>query len=360
VSRTSGNVSHKTWTERVSSEGGATIRVRRRNILGAGAAVAAASLGAPALHAQPAVRLDLSTVPPDGNFHTKNCRAFAEEVARVTDGAVRITVHAGGALGYSAAEHLAAVRDGLVQMAGFRDVQQASEAPLFGIEAVPFLIGSIEELAVLHRIARPAFDAVAATFNQTILYMVPSPAQCLYAKTRIDALDGFRGARIRVLDRLAGETVTALGMVAVQLPWVDTRPALASGAAAGAVTSSVSAVNGRFWEVLACLYRTNHAWDSQVVTINNDAWGKIAPAHRKAIVDLAARLQPQFWRVSVEADAAAAGRLAENGMDVVAVAPAMLAQMRGRTSHLEAAFVGRAGPVAADIIARYRKAVGRT
>lgn len=278
----------------------------------------------------------------------------------MTDGAVRITVHAGGALGYSEAEHLAAVRDGLVQMAGFRNVQQASEAPLFGMEAVPFLIGSIEELAVLHRLARPAFDAVAAAFNQTILYMVPSPAQCLFASVRVDALDGFRGIRMRVLDRLAGDTVTALGMVPVQLPWADTRPALASGAAGGAVTSSVSAVNGRFWEVLACVYRTNHAWDSQVVTINNDAWKKIAPANREAIAGLAARLQPRFWKVSVEADALASRQLVENGMEVVAVSPTMLEQMRGKTSRLEAAFVSRAGDAAADIIAGYRKAVGRT
>ena len=46
------------------------------------------------------MKLDLSTVWPDGNFHTKNCKLFAEEVGKVTNGQVQITVHSGGSLGY--------------------------------------------------------------------------------------------------------------------------------------------------------------------------------------------------------------------------------------------------------------------
>ena len=58
-------------------------------------------LGAPAIvNAQAGMKLDLSTVWPDGNFHTKNAKQFAEEVAKVTNGAVQITVHSGGSLGY--------------------------------------------------------------------------------------------------------------------------------------------------------------------------------------------------------------------------------------------------------------------
>ena len=35
---------------------------------------------------------DLSTVWPEGNFHTKNAMAFADAVGKATEGAIKITV----------------------------------------------------------------------------------------------------------------------------------------------------------------------------------------------------------------------------------------------------------------------------
>ena len=65
----------------------------------------------------------------------------------------------------------------------------------------------------------------------------------------------------------------------------------------GVSTSSVSGVDGKFWEFLKFFYQTNHAWSSQIVTINNDTWKKISPANQKIIVDLAKKLEPEFWAI---------------------------------------------------------------
>ena len=95
---------------------------------------------------------------------------------------------------------------------------------------------------------------------------------------------------------------TAVGMAPVLIPWGETIPALASGAVSGVSTSAVSGVDGKFWEFLKFFYPTNHAWSCQIVTINNDAWKKIKPEHQKAIEDLAKKLEPEFWAVSLKAD----------------------------------------------------------
>jgi TRAP-type C4-dicarboxylate transport system substrate-binding protein len=336
----------------------------RRTVLklGTGAAFAGGLgvIGAPSIgRAQAQTKLDLSTVWPDGNFHTKNCRQFAEDVGKVTGGAVQITVHSGGSLGYKGPEHLNAVRDGLVPMADILNIQQVGEAPLLGIEGVPFLVSNPDELRQLQKFARPEFNAIASKFNQTILYTVPWPTQYLHCKVKTDTLDGLKNLKIRVPDRQAGDMVNALGMVGVLIPWGETVPALASGAVVGVTTSSVSGVDGKFWEFLKYFYRTNHVWSSQIVTINNDTWKKIAPNHQKAITELAAKLEPEFWKVSVEADTASAKRLVEGGMELLEVPPAMLKEMRAKTAGLEDAFIKRAGGPAADIIAQYKKAVGR-
>ena len=98
---------------------------------------------------------DLSTVWPDGNFHTHNAMAFADAVKKQTDGGVNITVKAGGQLGFKGPEHLRAVRDGLVPLADVLNIQQVGDEPFMGVESIPFLAVSMDELRILHKYVRP-------------------------------------------------------------------------------------------------------------------------------------------------------------------------------------------------------------
>ena len=184
-------------------------------------------------------------------------------------------------------------------MADILNIQQVGDAPLLGIEGVPFLVGSADDLKVLQKYARPEFDKIATKFNQTILYTVPWPTQYIHAKVKTDKLDGLKGLKIRVPDRQAGDMVNALGMSAVQIPWGETVPALASGAVVGVTTSSVSGVDGKFWEFLKYFYRTNHVWSSARSSRSTTTPGRRSrPANQKIITDVAAKLEPEFWKVS--------------------------------------------------------------
>jgi TRAP-type C4-dicarboxylate transport system substrate-binding protein len=306
--------------------------------MGAGVAI----LGAPAIvKAQAGTKLDLSTVWPDGNFHTKNCKLFAEEVGKVTNGQVQITVHAGGSLGYKGPEHLNAVRDGLVPMADILNIQQIGDEPIMGVEGIPFISNNVEELKVLHKYLRPEYEKVALKNNQTILYMVPWPTQYLHLKVKCESLDALKGIKIRVPDKNAQDMCSAIGMAPALIPWGETIAALSSGAVAGVSTSSVSGVDGKFWEFLKFFHQTNHAWSSQIVTINNDTWKKISPANQKIIVDLAKKLEPDFWQTSLKADADSNKKLTDGGMQLVIPPPQMVADLRKKTEPMIADFIKR-------------------
>jgi TRAP-type C4-dicarboxylate transport system substrate-binding protein len=334
------------------------MRIGRRTALKIGGATLLA--GAPAIvQAQAAQKLDLSTVWPDGNFHTQNAKKYAEEVAKATNGGAQITVHSGGSLGYKGPEHLNAVRDGLVPMADILNIQQVGEVPLMGMEGISFLVPGPKELKVLHKYLRPEFEKIAEKYRQKILYMVPWPNQYLHCKVKTDTVDGFKGLKIRVPDRNAQEMVQALGMTGVLIPWGETVPALASGAVVGVTTSATSGVDGKFWEFVKYFYATNHAWSCQMVTINLDTWNKLPATHRKAMEDLGKSLEPQFWQVSVDNDAQSAKRLIDGGMERIELSPAMMKEMQAKTAPLIEAWVKRVGGPAGDIIAKYSKEVGR-
>ena len=313
---------------------------RRALALTAAAAAGALALGAAAL-AQAQTKLDLSTVWPDGNFHTANVKRYAEEVGKATGGQVQIVVHAGGSLGFKGPEHLRAVRDGLVPMADVLNNQQIGDEPLFGLESLPFLVGNQDDLRVLHKHVRPIYEQVAARNNQKVLYVVPWPTQYLHMKAKVDTLDGLKGIKVRVPDKNAQDMLNAAGMAGVLIPWGETIAALSSGAVAGVSTSSSSGVDGKFWEFLKYVYPTNHTWSSQLVTINLDAWKKLKPEQQKAMEDIARKLEPEFWAVSLKNDTDSLDRLKQGGMEVVSIPPAMIAEFRARTASLVDAYLKR-------------------
>src|SRR6188472_419445 len=304
---------------------------RREFVVGTGAVLTGTAVSQ---SASAATSLDLATVWPDGNFHTTNAKKFAEEVGKATNGEIKITVQAGGSLGFKGPEQLRAVRDGLVPFADILNIQQIGDEPMLGTESIPFLVGSDQELKILHKYLRPEYEAIAAKNNQKVLYMVPWPTQYLHLKVKTDTLDGLKGVKIRVPDKNAQDMCAAVGMAPVLIPWGETIPALASGAVSGVSTSSVSGVDGKFWEFLKFFHATNHAWSCQIVTINNDTLKKISPANQKVMIDLAKKLEPDFWQTSLKADADSNKKLTDGGMTLVVPPPAMVADLQKRSEHL--------------------------
>jgi TRAP-type C4-dicarboxylate transport system substrate-binding protein len=328
--------------------------ITRRTTLGA---LTAAALLA-ALPAGAQTTWDLSTVWPDANFHTVNAVRFAEAVEEATGGDVVINVRSGGQLGFKGPEHLRAVRDGLIPMADILNIQQIGDEPVLGAEGVPFLVGSAEELRVLHKYLRPVYEDVAARNNQKILYMVPWPTQYLHLDANADTLDALAGTKVRAPDKNAADMLDLMGMSGILIPWGEVVPALASGAVSGVSTSAVSGVDGKFWEFLDYVYPTNHVWSSQIVTVNLDAWNTLSAEDQAAIEAVAAELEPQFWETSVAADGASLATLKENGMEVVEIPAEMMANMREAAAPMLEDFMARV-PESEEPIRAYLAELGR-
>lgn len=320
-------------------------------------ACGAATLVALGQMAAAETRLSLSDVLPDGNFMVENAREFAKAVSDATEGEVVITVNAAGALGFKGPDQLAAVRDGLVDMADINISQQVGLNPMFGAEGVPFLVSSMDELREYHAFLRPEFEALAERYNQKILYMVPSPAQYVYLKKEVQDIGDFRGIPVRGADKNTVDIITSIGMDGVVMPWGELLPALASGRVEGVATSATSGVDGKFWEFLEYIYPTNHTWGSNAVTINLDKWNSLSEEDRAAIEKVATELEPKFWDVSRQGDLDSIAIMTENGMQLVEMSDALKAEISTRAETVQAEFFDRV-PDAKAIVDAYRGAAG--
>jgi TRAP-type C4-dicarboxylate transport system substrate-binding protein len=259
---------------------------------------------------------DMAIVWPEGNFHTQNHYRFAEAVSEATDGEVIINLHPGGGLGLAGPELLAAVRDRIVPIADILLNQQVGEEPIFGMESLPYLAPSFDDLALLQGKARALYDEVAERNNQKILYMVPWPGQAVYTREQVETLDDLDGVRIRVVDAMGSRFFEALGASPVQMPWGEVVPSLATGAIDGVTTSSSSGVDGSFWEFLDYMNRFNWQGSAIMVNVNLDAWNALSEEHRDAIESVASEMEATFWDVARAEDEEKLAILEENGITI--------------------------------------------
>jgi TRAP-type transport system periplasmic protein len=318
----------------------------------------AIALGTFPLLAGATERWDLPMAWPLGNFHVKNAQVFADRVREVTDGAVEITIHPGGALGYRGPEMLGTVRDGLVPIGDILLNQQVGEEPFLGIESVPYLASGFVEVRALQTFARPVYEAIAARHNQKVLYVVPWPGQNVYSKWEINSLDDMKDLKIRTVDRQGTDFFNRLGASPAQLPWGEVVPSLASGALNGVTTSSSSGVDGSFWEYLDYVNEFHWQSASNMVNVNLDAWNRLERRHQEAIERLARELEAQFWEAAIDEDVTKLGVLDGHGMKISSPTPELRAALIEVAQPMWDEFV-ESVPEAAPVVAAYRKMIGK-
>ncbi len=271
---------------------------------------------------------------PPGNVHTQNAQIFVDEIAKVTDGEVIIKLHPGGALGYKGPEMLSVIRDGLAPIGEMLTSQLVGEEMFFGIEAIAYLAPGLDALATLQKFSRPVFDRLAKKHNQKILYHAPWPGQQVFTKKPIRTVEDLKNVKIRTVDKNSSDFFDSLGATAVQMPWNEVIPALASGAIDGVSTSSASAVDGKFWEFIGFGSRFNWHSAGDIVTVNLDAWNALSPELREKIETKAKELEPLFWKRVKESDIQSEATLIKNGMEITQPGPELQLELISKAQPL--------------------------
>jgi TRAP-type C4-dicarboxylate transport system substrate-binding protein len=294
--------------------------------------------------------------PPE-NVHTQNAQIFADEVKKATNGEVEIKLHPGGALGYKGPEMLSVIRDGLAPIGQMLTSQLVGEEEFFGIEAIAYLAPSLDSLAMLQKFSRPEYDRLLRKHNQKLLYHAPWAGQQVFTKQEISTLADLKNVKIRTVDKNSSDFFDNLGATAVQMPWGEVIPALASGAIDGVSTSSASAVDGKFWEFIGfgCKFNWHSAGD--IVTVNLDAWNKLSPELRDIIETRARELEPLFWKRVQESDLRSEAMLIEKGMKVTVPSPELKVDLLQKAQPVWENFI-QTSPEAKRVVEDYKLIMG--
>jgi TRAP-type transport system periplasmic protein len=268
-----------------------------------------------AFSAQAQTKWDMPTPYADGEFHTRNVKAFAEDVKKNTGGAIDLTVHASGSL-IKHPDILRAVSTGQVNIAEFLLGQFGNEDPVFAADNVPFVAPGYDAGFKFYQAQKPVLEKKLEGRGMKLLYAVAWPGQGIYTKDPVKSVSDFKGLKMRTYSPLTARLAELLGAAptVVQVPEIPQM--FATGAMHAMVTSSATGTSTKAWEFVKNYYKTN-AWNPKnVVVVNQRAFARLPKNQQDGMLKAAAAAEPRGWDMSKQRERDADEQLTKNGVAV--------------------------------------------
>jgi TRAP-type C4-dicarboxylate transport system substrate-binding protein len=297
---------------------------------------------------------DMPTPYPDGNFHTKNVALFAADVAKATGGSLTIAVHSAGSL-IKHAEIKRSVRQGTAPIGEMIESLSANEAPVYGIDSLPFLATGYEASKKLYDAQRPFLEKQLASEGLIFLYSVPWPPQGLYAKREIKTIEELKGLKFRTYNAIIGRIAALAGSIPTQIEVPDLPTAFATGRVDVMITSASTGVDTKSQDYLTH-YIDAQAWlPRNIVFVNKEAFDKLSAAEKKAVTDAAKIAETRGWKMSVEEMTIKTAALKAAGIIVLPPTPELKAGLAKIGATITAEWEKSAGADGAAMLAAFRK-----
>jgi len=276
------------------------------------ALAAAALIGS----AQAQTKWDMPTPYPDGNFHTKNARQFAEDVAKATAGKLQIQVHSNASL-IKHPEIKRAVQTGQVPIGEVLISVLANESPLFAFDSIPFLANSYAKERTLWRAAQPYVEKRLDGQGVKLLYSVPWPPQGIYTKKEIHALSDLKGTKFRTYSPTTSRFAELIGAVPTTVQVPDVPQAFRTGLVDAMLTSGATGVDSQAWDYLQYYYDTQAFLPQNMVIVGKAALGKLDAGEQKAVLGAAKEAEARGWKTSETENEGYVRTMASHGIKIM-------------------------------------------
>ena len=289
------------------------------------AAALVAALAAAAATAQ--TKWDLPSGYGANTYQVQNLQQFADEVDKATAGKLKIAVHPNASL-FKANEIKRAVQSAQTPIGEFILSSAANEAPMFGLDSVPFLATSYAEARRLHEVSQPYLSKTLAAQGLKLLYAVPWPPQGLYSIKPVASTKDLKGTKMRAYNPATSAIAQSVGAQPVTIQLAELSAALATGGVDNFLTSSASGVDSKLYEQAKYFYDVNAWLPRNAVVVNQKAFDTLDRATQEAVLKQAAAAEQRGWRISEEKDGEYIKQLAAKGMKIDATSELLKQELK--------------------------------
>ena len=278
----------------------------------------------------------LAHIRPEGTAIDVALKDFVKQVKEKTAGRVNIEVYPASQLGdYSTVQERVSVGDIEMQTA---PVTSAVIKPL-GLNAFRYIVTNWDE-------ARKAFKNGGVVYKKMAQYLLKQDIEVIGCwpvyfggivltkepKAPADP-NVSKNVKIRVPPMRTFElTATALGYQATPVPWADTFTAMQTGIVEGAIGGGAEGYFSNFRDLAKYFLAVNDHFECWFTYVNKDSWDKVSAEDKKAITEIANRMEETRWKVAEADEQANMKKLADVGVKVITFTNTELDAMRKKVA----------------------------
>jgi tripartite ATP-independent transporter DctP family solute receptor len=277
--------------------------VGRRRVLAAAAAGAALVANARPSRAAGPVALRFGSPMPAASTYTQAMTTFADELARLSDGRIKVANFPSGQLG-GLKEMLTAVQLGTQSMVMAAPSWLSNFSRRMDVFSLPYLAASEDKLFAA--LDGPFGDGISASLEtsgfKVLAWWASGPRHMLDNVRPIHTPDDMKGLKMRAISSPVWlRTFRALGANPVALDYPEVYLGLQQHTVDGFDGAPTDILSGKFYEVCKFMALTEHVYDFYVVAINRGLWSRI-PQEDQALMMQAMRTATQTQRKAQQAD----------------------------------------------------------
>ncbi len=266
--------------------------------------------------------LQFSSVSVPDDAHTKGMYVFADEVAKLSNGTMKVEVFPGGQLFTQDGEQ-AAIRRGNVDMIYSGPNWLAEFVPYMSMFAAPYMFKNYEHMSSTFNgpIGKAIFDDVAAKTGMR-------PLGAFYLGTReVNLRDigrevmtpaDMKGVKLRMPNSptwlFMGE---ALGANPTPLAFTEVYLALQTGTIDGQDNPLPTDKNAKFYEVTKYIVLTDHFINPIFPTINEKKWQSLTAEQQEIVMKALAVAQKYVDELNLSQEAELLDFFKEQGMTII-------------------------------------------
>lgn len=316
-------------------------------------ALAAAALAlAGSVSAQ--TKWDLPAAYPESNFHTENLVQFAKDVEKLSNGKLKITVHANASL-FKAPEIKRAVQGGQAQIGEILLVNFQNEWPIFGADGIPFLADSYDSAAKLWKAQKPMLDKKLGEQGMMVLYSVAWPPQGIYTKRQLNSAADMKGLKWRAYSPATARIAELVGAQPVTVQQAELSQAMATGVIDSYMSSGATGYDTKTYEYIKNWYDTQAWLPKNAVIVNKAAFNALDKPTQEAVLKAAAEAETRGWAMSKKANTETLEKLKANGMQILQPSAQLKADLKKVGDEMLKEWLQKAGPEGQQLVDAYRK-----
>ncbi|WP_409310658.1 TRAP transporter substrate-binding protein [Pectobacterium sp. B1J-3] len=257
-------------------------------------------------------------------------KAFVAEVAKNSNGKIKINIFANGVLG-GEQQVASAMQGGTIEVSMMSPAQLVGTIPEFVLLDFPFSFKNEKQAdAVLDGpLGSKLMEYMPAKGWVGLAYMEQGYRSVSNNKHPVNTLEDLKGLKIRtILNPLYIDMFKALGVNAIPMPMPELYTALETKTVDGQENPETTLDANKLYEVQKYFSGTRHIYNPQMLMVSKKLWDSLSDTEKKIFQDAAYIARDVQRKAARDITVEARKRLVEHGVKLNDIAPEELDKMK--------------------------------